>query len=257
MALSQWLHTALDFAFPAECQYCGNFLGDARILIFCRNCWTRITPVTRPTCRLCGDLVLREPAHPHAGGILCRHCRALPPGMDRVLAASAYEHVARTAIHQFKFAHKTGLGTPLAQLILTHLPQDFDSRRYHAIVPVPLHAQRLRQRGYNQSAILARKLSKALRIPLVRHALRRVRQTGEQALIKERHSRHANIQGAFQATNPALVSEKALILVDDVVTTGATASECAYALKQAGAVEVLVVAIARRFLQSHEHEAAP
>ncbi len=252
MVLSQWLHTALDFVFPAECQYCGKFLGDARVVIFCRNCWAQITPISHPTCPLCGDLVSIEPSHLPAGDVLCRHCRVLPPGMDRVFAASAYEHVVRTAIHQFKFAHKTGLGAPLAQLILTHLPQDFDSRRYHAIVPVPLHPKRLRQRGYNQSAILARELSKALRIPLVRHALRRVRQTGEQALIKERQSRHANIQGAFQATSPALVSSKALILVDDVVTTGATASECARVLKQAGAVSVLVVTIARRFLQSHE-----
>ena len=249
MALSQWLHTALDFVFPAECHYCGNFLGDARIVIFCQNCWAQIVPVAHPTCPLCGDLVSISPSHPHTGDLLCRHCRALPPSMDRVLAASAYEHVVRTAIHQFKFAHKIGLGTPLAQLILSRLPQNFDSHSYHAIVPVPLHPQRLRQRGYNQSAILARELSNALHIPLVRHALRRTRKTGEQALIRERQSRYANIQGAFQVIDPALVSGKALILVDDVVTTGATASECARVLKQAGAVSVLVVAIARRFLQ--------
>jgi ComF family protein len=134
-------------------------------------------------------------------------------------------------------------------MILHQLPQDLDITTYQAILPVPLHPRRRRQRGYNQSKMLARELSKMLHIPLMCHLLRRARQTNEQALLMDRSSRHANIRDAFQVARPASVKGKTLILVDDVVTTGATVSECARMLKQEGADSVLVFAIARRVLR--------
>ncbi len=250
MRLSLWLHTALDFVFPAECQYCGDFLGDLRVVVFCQACWMLMAPIIEPTCPFCGDLVALNQGYPQNGDVLCRHCRAKRPGMDRVLTATTYEHVAKTAIQRFKFHQATGLGKPFAQLMLSRLPRDFDPYAYQAILPVPLHPGHQRQRGYNQSEILAREIASQLHIPLLRHALRRVRQTDQQARLIHRQARHANIQGAFQVTDSASVSGKSLILVDDVVTTGATVSECARMLKKAGAASVLVLAIARRVLES-------
>jgi ComF family protein len=170
--------------------------------------------------------------------------------MDRVIAATFYEGVARTAIHQFKFHHKTSLAKPFAHMILNQLPQDLDMTVYQAILSVPLHPRRHRQRGYNQSEMLARELSKALHLPLMCHTLRRTRQTNEQALLTDRSSRHVNIRDAFQVAQPISIKGKALILVDDVVTTGATVGECARMLKQEGADSVLVLAIARRVLRA-------
>lgn len=253
MSLSPWLHTALDFVFPAECQYCGGFLGDCRTIVFCQSCWMQIAPLTGPMCALCGDLLPAARSQPDADGRLCQHCRALPPHMDRVLTATAYAQVAKTAIRCFKFHQAAGLGKPLAQLILTQLPQHVDAHAYQGILPVPLHPHHQRQRGYNQAEILAREIAAHLRIPLLRHALRRVRQTSQQARLTHRQARHVNIQGAFQVVKPAAVSGKALILVDDVVTTGATVSECARMLKQAGATSVLVLAVARRVLEIQDN----
>jgi len=245
------MHVALDFVFPAECQYCGEFLGDARVLLFCRTCWEQIPVITEPTCSLCGDLLPEKLLN------LCKHCQSTPPSMDRVIAATYYESVVRTAIHQFKFCQKTGLGKPLGQLILSRLPANLDISAYQAIISVPLHPQRQRQRGYNQSTILAKEISKTLQIPLIRRNLRRIRQTDEQALLTDRKSRHVNIKGAFRLVDPSSVAGKAVIVVDDVVTTGATVSECARILKRAGAQSVIVLTIARRVLRPYSPLSTP
>lgn len=170
--------------------------------------------------------------------------------MDGVVAATTYDRVAKAAIHQFKFYDAVQLGTPLARLICQRLPPTIDVRAYHGIVSVPLHSGHQRRRGYNQAEILARIVAESVQLPLLRHALRRVRNTRQQARIVARHARHANMQDAFRVSDAAEVNGKALILVDDVVTTGATVSECARMLKQAGASSVLVLAIARRTLET-------
>jgi ComF family protein len=246
MKLSEWWNAGLDFVFPAECRYCGNFLGDGRVAMFCGQCWQRITPITARTCALCGDLLPDAPAALR----LCRHCRAQPPAMDGVAAATRYEAVAKSAIVYFKFHGAAELGAPLARVICQHLPPTVDLRAYHGILPVPLHPGRRRARGYNQSEILARAIADEHQLPLLRHALRRVRHTSQQTKILQRHARQVNMRGAFRVMNAAEVNEKALILVDDVVTTGATVNECARMLKQAGAASVLVLAIARRVLET-------
>lgn len=257
LVFSQWLQITLDFVFPAECLYCGNFLGDTRMVVFCQTCWEQIAVITDPTCALCGDLLPHTQSSRLTAPVLCKHCRESPPWMDRVIAATSYDDVARTAIHQFKFHHKTSLAKPFAHLIHDRLSCDFDMTTYQAILPVPLHPRRRRQRGYNQSEMLARELSQMLHLPLMRGILRRIRQTNEQALLADRPSRHVNIRDAFQVVQPTSVKGKALVLVDDVVTTGATVSECARMLKQAGAESVLVLTIARRVLRRYSHAPTP
>jgi ComF family protein len=170
--------------------------------------------------------------------------------MDRTIAAVYYDDVVRAALHHFKFNHKTALGGPLAELLLASLPNDMKFSHYHAVIPVPLHPSRQRQRGYNQSAILAKYVAKRMNVPIMSNNLRRIRPTDEQALIAGRDARRQNVEQAFQVTSPASVQGKSVIVIDDIMTTGATVNECARVLKKSGAASVLVLAVARRVLRS-------
>jgi ComF family protein len=243
--LSQWLQIALDFIFPAECVYCHGFLGDQRVAIFCRSCWDAIRLITKPTCPKCGQPYPTETVLRYTPHFVCGDCRKTPPFFDRVMAITFYQDVLQEAIQQFKFHHKTSLGKPLAHLMLTHLTPDVDLSPYQAILPVPLHKIRQRQRGYNQAAILAKILAQHFHLPLLTNNLIRIRHTHSQALLKGRKERQENVKNAFQVVNPSVLQDKQVILVDDVMTTGATVNECAKTLKQAGVKSVLVLALSR------------
>ena len=245
MPLSGWLQIALDFVFPAECVGCHEFLGDDRVLLFCRSCWNAIRPITAPACPQCGRPQLAVNVGGQAPPGICRKCRQTPPFYDRAIAAAYYEGVLQEAIHQFKFKQKTGLGQPLAQLMLAHLPPDLDLRQYQAILPIPLHKTRQRQRGYNQSSMLAKYLAQHFRIALVVDNLRRIRATTPQWQTKGRKERQENVKNAFRLDHPTTLQNKAVILIDDVMTSGATFNECAKTLKQAGVTSVLVLALSR------------
>lgn len=252
--LSEWLHAAFDFVFPAECQHCQGFLGDQRVVVFCRTCWDHIAYITEPTCPTCGDVNLQINSSHRS---LCKHCAARIPSMDRTVAAVYYDDVVRTALHHFKFNHKTALGGPLVDLLLASLPDDIEIPRYHAVIPVPLYPTRQRQRGYNQSELLARYMAKRLNLSIMINNLRRIRPTGEQALIKGRDARRENVKQAFHVAYPAYVRGKSVIVIDDIMTTGATVNECARVLKKAGATSVLVLAVARRVLHPQTEYITP
>lgn len=243
--LSQWLQTALDFVFPAECQYCHGFLGNERIVIFCRTCWETISLIREPRCPRCGQPHTSKKIHESPLPLPCRVCRATTPFFDRALAAAYYEDMLKEAIHQFKFRQKTALGNPLAQILATTLSKEFHLFNNHTVLPVPLHRTRQRQRGYNQSAILAKEVARHFHLPLVLNNLRRIRPTESQARLNGRKARQENVKDAFQVTSPAELCEKQVILVDDVMTTGATVNECAKTLKKAGVKSVLVLTVSR------------
>jgi ComF family protein len=170
---------------------------------------------------------------------------------DRTIATAYYETVLKEAIHQFKFNHKIGLGKDLAQLMITHLSEELTLSQYHAILPVPLHKIRQRQREYNQSAILAKHIARHCKIPLMVNNLIRIRHTDSQALLEGQKARQANVKNAFQVTHPASLRDRHIILVDDVVTTGATVNECSKTLKKAGVKSILVFTLSRPDFHSY------
>lgn len=249
-ALSHWLQIALDFVFPAECVYCHNVLNDDRVTIFCQSCWSKIPLISGPVCPKCGSPYTSEAVLRHTPHFICGECRNMLPHFDRAFAPTFYEQVLREAVHQFKFHHKRGLGRHLAQLMIRHLPADIDISQYHLILPVPLHKSRQRQRGYNQAAILAKYLSRHYQIPLMANALIRVRHTESQTQLKRRKARQQNVNKAFDVKMPSLLHAKQVILVDDVMTTGATVNECAKTLKKAGVKFVLVLTLSRAGVRS-------
>lgn len=184
-------------------------------------------------------------------GFLCGDCRTVLPHFDRVFSAAIYDGVMKEAIHQFKFSRKFGLGAPLAHLLLTQLQGKIEYSKYHAILPVPLHRSRSRQRGYNQAEILAKVVAKTHHLTLMTRNLIRVRRTAAQWQFSNKRERLENVKNAFQLRFPEQIRDKHLLLIDDIFTTGSTVNECAKTLKHAGAASVVVLTVSRAGLGQH------
>jgi ComF family protein len=171
---------------------------------------------------------------------LCALCRSGLRGFDAAWCYGAYEGVLRKLIHLYKYGRIRPLARPLGRLLDAALPAD---ERFDLVAPMPLHWLRQYSRGFNQSDLLARAVAHTRGIPLVR-AVRRRRSTRPQAGLSNTR-RRANVAGAFVVRDPRRVRGLRVLLVDDVMTTGATAGACAAALKRAGAKSVALLALAR------------
>lgn len=227
-------------------------------------------------CDVCGEAFgadLRTPASFDAAGVRCRICRQAPPPFERAVAYGSYDGALRDLIHLLKF-HQVRpaaavLGCRIAESIATLEPSVPPGTI--AIVPVPLHAHKQSQRGFNQAEVIARAALKELsrlqsrqtrlsssempqqdrlpsildeRFALCLHALVRTRDTGSQIGLT-RHQRRQHLRGAFAVKERNRICNRDVLLVDDVYTTGATASECARVLRRAGAARVWVATVAR------------
>ena len=212
---------------PSRCLICNEAGSGGHDL--CVDC-QRALPWNRSCCARCG-LPMPEPV------AACGTCLKKPPPLDRVHAAFRYGFPVDRLEQRFKFHHDLAAGRELSDAMRSMLANGMvDGERPQAIIAVPLHPKRLRQRGYNQSLELARPLSKAFAIPLLHDVLRRVRDIAPQSGLGA-FARRRNPRGAFAVavdkTLPAHV-----VLVDDVMTTGATLHECARTLKRAGVQRV-------------------
>jgi ComF family protein len=172
----------------------------------------------------------------------CALCRSGLRGFDAAYCYGAYEGVLRELIHLLKYGKVKTLAQPLGGFLAAALPRD---ERFDAVTAVPLHWRRQWQRGFNQSELLARVLSRRSGIPVI-SVLRRVRSTASQAGLSGTRRRR-NVATAFAARRQAgrLVDGKRILLIDDVMTTGSTAAACALALKRAGAARVAILSLAR------------
>lgn len=253
-----WATAALDLLFPALCSLCRTKLGPGRRDPLCGGCWGAIERIGPPMCDRCGHPFLTFPAPaasdeslPPTGqdlvsasppaSALCAACIADPPAFDWARAAAPYAGTVRDALHAFKFDGRRALAGPLAELLVEQcagrLPGAVD-----ALVPVPLAPDREHARGFNQAALLAGRVAPALGAPVRVRWLTRVRPTPPQTELTGRE-RRTNVRDAFRAD--AAVAGRRVLLVDDILTTGATAGECARALRTRGAREVGVLAVAR------------
>jgi competence protein ComFC len=218
----------LDFLLPPRCGGCrrvGSWL--------CDECRSNVRRLQEPLCRRCGVEV--DSARNDCG------CRARLRSLTRLRSAVAYEGPIEVAVRRFKYEGWRRLATPLAQLMSERLAVEGVAAR--TIVAVPLHPSRQRQRGYNQSELLMRELTRRLGLRSPRGVLVRTRPTPPQ-VGNDRLRRFENVAGAFAWKGEALGGE-ALLLIDDVATTGATLDACAQALKAAGAGPVTGVSVAR------------
>jgi ComF family protein len=175
---------------------------------------------------------------------VCTICKTEPPPFTQAKSAFIYSGQLVTVLHQIKYGGSTYRCRPLSTLLKPHLDQFPTSIDF--IVPVPLHPKQIRRRGYNQSALLARELVRTTGVSIVFSALERCRNTIPQVSL-DRAQRYKNVQHAFRA-NPTLVHQKNILVVDDVMTTGATARACSEALLDGGAAKVYFLTLARAVL---------
>ena len=236
----------LDLVYPPVCLVCRQWIAAGAL---CERCCESVAPILPPLCDRCGAPVPAE-------RIVCVECEQGPePPFDWSQAMGQYTGPLRTAIHHLKYHGKTALATPLG-LMLAHsldspltplcVPRSDPSLPlFDAVVPIPLHPARLRQRGFNQAERLARVLAAERNWTLDTQGLRRVRRTEVQALLTSREARAANVHAAFVARSPTHFWNQSVLLLDDVITTMATASAAAAAVRAAGAARICIVALAR------------
>ncbi len=233
-------HALLDFFFPPRCPFCGEGGEANNPAGVCAACFSRIRRVTRPRCRRCGVGFTTDLGEDH----LCSDCLRGTGHFTKGRALAHYEGLVPEIISRFKYRGDARLAKPLGDLLADYEDPDFSFHDYRLVIPVPLHPRRLRQRGFNQSLLLARRIGRRHSLPLNFTALRRIRATVPQTELSGAE-RQKNIRGAFAVFNPQAVTEKAVLLIDDVFTTGATVEECAKALIRAGAKQVDVLTLAR------------
>ena len=212
----------------------------------CLSCRRSIELVRHPLCSICGRPFLEASGDDHP----CASCIKRPPQFVRARAWVCYprealeEHPVRNVVHKFKYGRKVSLGKPLGRLMTRGCEEFLRECRAELIVPVPLHARRLRWRGFNQSLLLARQVSRACGVPLDPFVLLRRRETPPQTQFAE-EERRKNMRGAFVVNPYISIKKKNILLIDDVYTSGATVNECSRALRRGGAAEVYVLTLAR------------
>jgi ComF family protein len=244
--------------FPSDCRICGTPLINISRLPVCEACLSAIRPITGGVCSVCGERLVS--LHAFSGENdepLCGLCRRLDPPFEKAAAYGSYDGGLRELIHLLKFEQvrpaANVLGRMLAEVI-AGLEICFVQTQV-VVIPVPLHARKLRERGFNQSELIIRAALKHRhdnRYVLCANVLERRRETKSQIGLTS-HQRRENLRGAFAVAKPQEIAGREVLLVDDVYTTGTTVSECARVLRRAGAAKVWVATVARTLKLNAAH----
>jgi ComF family protein len=234
--------------FPTTCAICGAELIEASATSVCRACWSSLEPWQGAVCARCG-LPFATTAGTEGAEQLCAECQLAPRDFDEARSYGLYAGALRQTILLLKFRRQERLGKRLGEL-LAPLWMSLSKVEDPLLIPVPLHRTRQRERGFNQAELLARGLLRALgragrqQPRLAGGILRRTRATPPQTGLSV-EARRENVRGVFAVRQAERLRGRSIVLVDDVMTTGATLSECAATLMRAGARHVLALTLAR------------
>jgi len=233
----------LRLIFPRVCEICGEREAGPADSFICEHCRTHpraIKPVRPPICKICGLW--------YEGAITtefkCRNCFDLELAFTSARAAVEYAGLVKEVIHRFKYGRNEWFEPFLAELLIEAAAPELKLEPIDVIVPIPLHPRKRRGRGFNQAERLAARLSSALNVPFDANLIQRVRDTDSQAGL-DRDDRIENVKNAFSYAGKQKLQGQRLLLIDDVLTTGVTASSCAKELLKNGASEVRVWTVAR------------
>lgn len=226
--------------YPPNCLICQNSLPTPESpLLLCSPCQETLEDNRPPFCLRCSRWLGEDWTRP-----LCPECRRKNPQFDFAWCACLYNEPLKTLIHRFKYGQKTLLRHVFLERMQRFVQNyRFDIEQFDLVMPIPLSPTRMRERGYNQAQLLAEGLARQFALALSLHHLVRIRHTKNQALLSQKE-RWTNIRGAFKIKHSEAVKNKSVLLVDDLLTTGATASEAAGVLKEAGAKTVGVFTLA-------------
>jgi len=227
-----------DLIYPNYCLVCNSRIDSKRQEPVCGNCWESVEKNLPPFCSLCGRHLNPDDTK------LCPSCLNKKFNFDRAFCPCLYTGTIKKLIHEFKYSGKDYLGRPLGSIMNTfirdyNLPMEY----LDFIVPVPLHQSRLREREFNQAEILSRHIGKEFSKRVLSDCLIRTKATKTQTELGTFERLH-NMEGSFEVKRPQMVKGANLLLIDDVMTTGATSNEAAKSLKKSGAAIVLVMALA-------------
>lgn len=241
--VQSFLGSLIDIIYPRACVVCKNKLkGTAASIdnIVCPACWSKIQKNLPPFCHRCGRS-LRS-----SRGIknICVSCLKRPLDFDRAFSPCVYEGVTKSLIHEFKYKSKEHIGAVLSRLMIDFIREyDLPMPFIDMVIPMPLSRDRLREREFNQAELLGSRIASEFNKEIGRGVLLRHRRTKSQADLTERE-RLENVRGCFSLGKGADVKGKHILLIDDVLTTGATSSEAAVTLKNSGANIVFVLTLA-------------
>ncbi len=235
--------TALSLFYPDACQVCGGQRATASGGYVCPNCWQNLRFIRPPFCERCGL--------PFEGAITtsfeCANCREMKLYFVRARSVIAAKGMALELIHRYKYQRALWFEPLFASLLIVEAAPVLRQENWDLIVPVPLHPLKQAEREFNQAERLARRLARATDIPISTKLVRRVEPTRTQTRLT-RAERAQNVHRAFAPIDGARCDGRRVVLIDDVLTTGATTSACARVLKDCGADEVCVWTLARGLL---------
>lgn len=233
------LNAFLDVIFPRTCAGCGREVGGPAGYL-CWDCLAHVQWIHPPFCQICGDPLDGEAPLP----AVCAGCRKRLPAFERARSVARFRGALRTVLHDFKYRGATWLSGDLVTLLRACYEIHFARAGLDTVTYVPLYPARERERSYNQALLLAQGLAAACPSLILRACLRRVQPTASQTHLTA-EKRIANVKSMFSIRAPQDAAGRRILLIDDVMTTGATVNECARVLKQAGAALVGVLTVGR------------
>lgn len=236
--LAPLCRAALDCLFPPKCMGCAEPLWGQGQGVLCASCHEELPWIGPDACRRCGE----APGRHAVLGESCERCRRESIEFTRATAVFRFVNAVPELVHNLKYGNARHLAKPMGLLMAERLQEAAFPSRFDCVVPVPLHRKRLKQRGYNQSDLLARPIAKALDLPLLPDLLRRAAYTEPQVNLTT-EERRRRPHGSFACDRRC--DGYNVLLVDDVLTTGSTVSACARVLREQGARRIYVVALAR------------
>ncbi len=241
----EWKLALKNIFLPCYCIKCGERLITEENVYYCPRCWSNLSHTERPFCSICGL------QHPTAIGFgtrsnfPCAECRKNPNKyVEYIQSPLQYKEFTREAILLFKFKKEKGLAKPFGEILRNWISEEMSQMKFDLIIPVPLHLFRLKRRGFNQSYLLAKEVLPCFPNAELSETLTRIKPTRSQSTLSP-NERKENIKNAFEVKEPELVKNKKILLIDDLVTSGATVTECAKTLKKHGAYSIHVLSLAR------------
>lgn len=213
----------LDLIYPLNCVICKKKLNFDDGSYLCPDCYDKIIKNRPP---------------------FCAKCDCSPLYFERAWAVGKYTGIIKDLIHLFKYRRQQYLAKPLGKLMIDFINTNLNWQTIDTLVPVPLHPKKLRRREFNQAELLAKEINREIPVPII-NALIRIKQTSSQTTLPP-EKRFSNIAGVFKIRDTKEVTQKSILLIDDVLTSGATANECSRVLKQEGAKRIEVLTLAGR-----------